>query len=478
MTRRKRFSRRDYKMSNKAGALVSYVFFVLFVFAPESWLRGQSVSVPDVGETGRRLVSGITGVYMKPPEHVPTDKMAGGPVIGNGDLGVVVGGPAEKLTFYLGKADFFGVIKGGVAAVGSLNLSIPELENASSYLLKQNVGPANITGEFVSADGAKLSLKSWVAREENLLVLELKNSGSKALTISSKLSDGMGTPGNATTMRPFGVSQHGVSLKVSPDIVDVELGNRLYGRTGENPGKSPPLESAFKGEIADFMIYNDALPPNTLESFRPMAIFPGWAIGLESSEAERKAALDTITLTAHWFDFNDQCAFYAAAALAGYDPREILGNLHELIAHYAYPNFIIEAGGGGTENFAVTPAALGAMFIQSYQRDIHVFANWPMDWDAAFGNLNACGGFLISSALKGGKIEYVKIKSIAGQECGLVNPWPETDVDLSSNRRPSEVLHGVELRFPIQAGEEIILSGRGGGKQITTKNAEPLVPAL
>jgi hypothetical protein len=64
------------------------------------------------------------------------------------------------------------------------------------------------------------------------------------------------------------------------------------------------------------------------------------------------------------------------------------------------PSFIIPTRGGGTEDFAIIPAAICAMFIQSYQQNIHLFPDWPMVQDASFGNLNACGGFLISSQVK------------------------------------------------------------------------------
>ncbi len=976
---------------------------------------GSSSAIPDPSEIGPAMASSIKGIYTKPPEQVPTRKMAGGPVLGNGDLGVVVGGMADHLTFHLGKDDFFGVIKGGMVAVGSLNLVIPELKNATSYLLEEKPGTAEITGSFSSHGDCSLSFNSWVASKENLLVINLKNAGSKPLHLSSQLLDGLGTPGNAATRK---VSSETTSLRVSPDILDLELGNRLYGLGDEKPGPGVKVESAFAGEIADFRLYdrcltageldspvsssppplirwspgsdatmagtvqlrpraphggsilfsgndaddlwlgalllpqrqwtlsvwinlsqacqgittiatacvyqgqprahgirlslvngkpcitlnrttitapasvplnqwahlaatydgstmrllvdgkpagettdfpgceqvmgadvysihfgdsriphqgcstqglmvqrmvtktagdrvqagdkgleivlhpgdevtlgvavvtdrNDALydpaathlveelddakltklsgqhaqfwhdfwaksfveipdqtiqdnwygslyllaccsradcpPPGLwgnfvtvpemgwdgdytlnynfeapfwgayacnhmeladsyetplldymprgraiaakyhekglyyymhiipapgwsnggatfegqkcatlfasvncimrwrqtrdidyakkvypllkgttdfwdnalvlrdgwyvdpkdcaaegkesdtpsttmsflrllyptmielssllkvdqdrtphwkeiLEKLAPLpivpagpidhletsldfnappppagrratnnptitlqdilgpdlvkdrmvirnavsgygfpfplvhvyqqrhqhssgpgmsscqCIFPGWDIGVESSEAERKAALDTITLAAQWYDFNNQCSFYPGAACAGYAPGEILTNLHELITHYAYPNFMIHAGGGGTENFAVTPATLACMFLQSYQKNIHLFPDWPKDRDATFGNLNACGGFLVSSQIKQGEVAYVKIESTAGEECRIVNPWNGRTVSMLSNHGIRLPQSGNLLTFPTIKGETV-----------------------
>ena len=50
-------------------------------------------------------------------------------------------------------------------------------------------------------------------------------------------------------------------------------------------------------------------------------------------------------------------------------------------------------------NMRIVPATLAAMFVQSYQTNMHIFPDWPTNQSAAFGNLNACGGFLVSSAI-------------------------------------------------------------------------------
>jgi hypothetical protein len=122
----------------------------------------------------------------------------------------------------LGKADFRGILKGGVAPAGSLNLEIPRLANAS-YLMQQRVGPATLTGSFATNDGAKLALTSWVSMNANLFALQLENQGSSPLTISSTLRDGFGTPGNNATA---GSGLDTTWMRISPDILNLEMGNR------------------------------------------------------------------------------------------------------------------------------------------------------------------------------------------------------------------------------------------------------------
>ena len=106
-------------------------------------------------------------------------------------------------------------------------------------------------------------------------------------------------------------------------------------------------------------------------------------------------------------------------------------------------------GGGGTEDFAIVPATISAMFVQSYQTNVHVFPNWPMDQDASFGNLNACGGFLVSSEVKEGKVSFVMILSNAGQECRSVSSELRIVHEIRSRAilwHSSPLAHGIAAR--------------------------------
>jgi hypothetical protein len=189
----------------------------------------------------------------------------------------------------------------------------------------------------------------------------------------------------------------------------------------------------------------------------PQVIFPGWNIGLESDPALLQAASNTVWLAAQWFDYNDNCTFYPGAACAGYDPNAILSNLNTMLTYYRYPSFVIDVGGDSTEQYAIVPATLAAMFVQSYQTNIHVFPNWPTNQSAAFANHNACGGFLISSAITLGSANYVQIQSTAGQMLNLANPWPGAVVQCVSSLTGISTLSGPVLHYQTQMGEVLTL---------------------
>ncbi|NNM86471.1 MAG: hypothetical protein HKL96_12045, partial [Phycisphaerales bacterium] len=184
-------------------------------------------------------------------------------------------------------------------------------------------------------------------------------------------------------------------------------------------------------------------------------IFPGMAIGLESSPSQRAAAFNTVSFSGQWFDGNNDCNFYTDAACVGYAARIILAKMNLLVQHHSTPNFVIHTGGGGTEDFAIVPTALSMMLLQSYQQSIHVFADWPADQNASFGNLLACGDFLVSSAIRSGQVRYMAIISQRGGTLHLANPWPGKVATYSTTTGQAGRLHGQVLTLPTSSGEQI-----------------------
>jgi hypothetical protein len=190
-------------------------------------------------------------------------------------------------------------------------------------------------------------------------------------------------------------------------------------------------------------------------------IFPGWNVGLESDPVTLAAASNTVYLAAEWFDNNDCCTFYPAAAAIGFNPQAIMTNLDALITYHTFPNYMISTPGGGTEDFSVVPCALANMFVQSHQTNLHIFPNWQANQSATFGNFNACGGFLVSSSITNGLIPYARISSTAGQQLRLANPWPATTVQVSSSINGTTQFTGSPFTYQTQVGEILTLTPVG-----------------
>ncbi|RPI14588.1 MAG: glycoside hydrolase, partial [Acidobacteriales bacterium] len=68
--------------------------------------------------------------------------------------------------------------------------------------------------------------------------------------------------------------------------------------------------------------------------------------------------------------------------------------------------------------------ALHLALLQSFAPEpagdpiLHVFGAWPKEWDAEY-KLLARGGFLVTSSMRAGQLEFVELQSMAGEQCRL-----------------------------------------------------------
>jgi alpha-L-fucosidase 2 len=190
-------------------------------------------------------------------------------------------------------------------------------------------------------------------------------------------------------------------------------------------------------------------------------IYPGSQIGLDSDSDLLHTAQNMVHQMSRWEDGNGTNTFYPAAARVGYDPNIILQQMSMFVQKQAYPNFYIHTSGGGVESFNVVPSGICEMLLQSFQGKIRIFPDWPSDATAKFGDLMAYDGFLISSSIDNGSVQYVRIISKIGKRAVLVNPWPGQSVGLYRNGDAAETLSGTELTLPTSANESILLAPSG-----------------
>ena len=145
--------------------------------------------IPDV-------VSDYTAVFDHPPVSVPTVSMPDGPLLGNGDVGVVLAGPPEEQKFYIGKNDFWRQDQPQIIGVGVVTLSIPALHGAT-YRQEQDLAHAEVRGTFTEGN-AGIQTRAWVDANENIFAIDIKSSGASPVDIELKqLSGGGGGPASA-----------------------------------------------------------------------------------------------------------------------------------------------------------------------------------------------------------------------------------------------------------------------------------------
>jgi hypothetical protein len=196
-------------------------------------------------------------------------------------------------------------------------------------------------------------------------------------------------------------------------------------------------------------------------------ILPGGVAGTKTDSAFNKILLSDV---AHWKDRernsgdwgntfgNGIETCFPGAVRVGYDPDTILRKLKDRIAVQSLPNLWITQSGGGTETLAAVPLTINEMLLQSYEGVVRIFPNWNHTKDASFDQLRAYGAFVVSSNLKNGKVEFVKLLSEKGRSCILENPWPGKSIQLIRNGRKAEIMNGDILHFQTRKNELIYLS--------------------
>ncbi|WP_200815591.1 glycosyl hydrolase family 95 catalytic domain-containing protein [Pedobacter africanus] len=127
-------------------------------------------------------------VFTAAPKKVPTAKTPDGPLAGNGDIGLTLGGSPDKLCFYLGKNDFWRAYPvypgGGIALPGWLEVKISALRGAD-YYAEQIQDKALITGRFTKK-GLGVDMKAWVSATSNTIVVEF--TATEACTLKPQLN--------------------------------------------------------------------------------------------------------------------------------------------------------------------------------------------------------------------------------------------------------------------------------------------------
>ena len=134
------------------------------------------------------------GVWNSPPTGVPSSKVADGPLLGNGDMGVVLGGSQTSLNFYIGLNQFWAIqivpVQGQqepnyprVISVGGVRMDLPSFGTKSSYYAEQDVDEARVKVVVNNSD-ITFACEAFVAVNNNTLIISLLNNGTKPVPVN------------------------------------------------------------------------------------------------------------------------------------------------------------------------------------------------------------------------------------------------------------------------------------------------------
>ena len=168
-------------------------------------------------DEARRIVSRHKAVFTLPPRRVPSRTQTDAPLLGNGDMGVALGGPPEAQRLWLAKNDFWRLKSrykaSGPRVFGGLDVSVPELKGAS-YRVEQSLYDAVTEAVFTRGDLA-VKMRAWVAATKNVLVVELSAHG-RAVPAEIKLQVAEGDGSETAVGTDAGV--YWVSRKFVKDV--------------------------------------------------------------------------------------------------------------------------------------------------------------------------------------------------------------------------------------------------------------------
>ncbi|HEY0808308.1 MAG TPA: hypothetical protein VGD84_24790 [Pseudonocardiaceae bacterium] len=174
-------------VSMTAAAVLVSAGVVLTTSAPAA---ADSVT----GSQAMRIVQQYQGVWTSPPTNFTNGETTDAPLMGNGDVGVAIGGSIDNQTFYLGKNDFFSGTGHGIKPLGRIVVQAGGLAGAS-YHVVQDIAHAEVRGTY-SRNGQTLTTTSWVDANWNIFVTSFSLSGGSTQNIGISLQTGNGgTPG-------------------------------------------------------------------------------------------------------------------------------------------------------------------------------------------------------------------------------------------------------------------------------------------
>lgn len=197
------------------------------------------------------------GVFYEPPKKIPCNGMVDAPLIGNGDVGIAVGGEAHEQTFYIGKNDFWVQAHIGetfeqrkerlindkgrrtgvhIVTVGQLNIRIPWLQGAT-YRQEQDIYNAEVIGTF-KKDEFMFRTCSWVSAVKNLFISEIE------LLSEPYLGNGVLISNSKDEMQfDFSILLH-AGEKGTGEVFAYSIGkceNSMWFKYAANPGSSEEI---------------------------------------------------------------------------------------------------------------------------------------------------------------------------------------------------------------------------------------------
>jgi hypothetical protein len=111
------------------------------------------------------------------------------------------------------------------------------------------------------------------------------------------------------------------------------------------------------------------------------------------------------------------------------------------------------------ESMSVLATAMNESLLQSYDGVLRIAPAFSSGKTGRF-TLHAVGGFIVSSEIKSGVVQWISIKSLLGNPCKLELPWNKAIVQ-SNLKKNSQTISGNMAEIKTKANEVIMILPEG-----------------
>ncbi|WP_394825454.1 glycosyl hydrolase family 95 catalytic domain-containing protein [Pendulispora albinea] len=199
-----------------------------------------------------------------------------------------------------------------------------------------------------------------------------------------------------------------------------------------------------------------------------LGFYPLYELDVTTSRANRDALTKSM---AHWLGYTGALQGYTFTGSASMyallrEGDKARGQLVTLFDKYVQPNTMYKESGPVIETPLSGAQSMHDMLLQSWGNTVRVFPAVPAAWaDVTLHNVRAEGAFVVSAVRRGGKTQFIRIKSLAGEPCridpgNLPGPY---DVRALPDGRPVPFTTNGDgtLQVVLTRNDDVLLVTRG-----------------
>jgi len=238
--------------------------------------------------------------------------------------------------------------------------------------------------------------------------------------------------------------EYGTAKDCNYDLALLRWGCRTLITENERFKIADPLLPEWKNILANLTDYPTGPDGLMIGRDKPLAkshrhyshllmIYPLYTMTWDQAEKRDLIA----TSLDHWIGFEGALKGYSftgsssiCASIGRRDQAVQL--LNAFIERYPRPNTMYLEGSPVIETPLSAAQCVQDLLLQSWGGTIRILPGVPDSWkDVAFHNLRAEGAFLVSAVRKGGKTQFVRVKSLAGGPCRVLVDGELKDLKLA-----------------------------------------------